>query len=50
VQIEIHAGDGQTLALLHEFGRVVRIEYEGEVAHVEAELPESIAERVKAHY
>ncbi len=40
------AGDGATLALLHEFGRVLGTRYEGAVCEVEAEIPESLQRRL----
>jgi GTP-binding protein HflX len=42
----VPAGDGATLALLHEFGRVLRTEYIGDVCEVEAEVPESLQRRL----
>jgi GTP-binding protein HflX len=42
------AGDGATLALLHEFGRVLSTRYIGETCEVEAEVPESIQRRLDA--
>ena len=40
--IRLSAGDGATLAMLHEFGRVLEIRYAEAWAEVEAELPESL--------
>ena len=42
----VPAGDGATLALLHEFGRVLRTEYIDDVCEVEAEIPESLQRRL----
>jgi GTPase len=42
----LHAGDGATLALLHEFGRVLQSRYEGEACVVEAEVPASLQRRL----
>jgi GTP-binding protein HflX len=42
----VPAGDGATLALLHEFGRVLRTEYTDDVCEVEAEIPESLQRRL----
>ncbi len=42
----VPAGDGATLALLHEFGRVLAMRYEGNMCEVEAELPESWKRRI----
>jgi GTP-binding protein HflX len=46
--LEVEAGDGATLAMLHEFGRVLSTQYEGTRALVDVELPESIARRFAA--
>jgi GTP-binding protein HflX len=40
------AGDGATLALLHEFGKVQAVRYEGEECEVEADVPESVRARL----
>jgi len=45
-KVRLPAGDGATLALLHEFGRVLSARYEGEWCEVEAELPESVQRRL----
>jgi GTPase len=42
----VPAGDGATLALLHEFGRVVSTRYAGESCEIEAEIPESLQRRL----
>jgi HD-like signal output (HDOD) protein len=39
-------GDGATLALLHEFGRVLEKRYGEEWCEVEAEIPESLQRRL----
>jgi GTP-binding protein HflX len=39
-------GDGATLALLHEFGRVLEKRYTEEWCEVEAEVPESLSRRL----
>ncbi|HXA52519.1 MAG TPA: hypothetical protein VNV86_19520, partial [Candidatus Acidoferrum sp.] len=44
---DLSAGDGATLAMLHEFGRVLEVRYEGERVSVDAEIPESIERRLK---
>jgi GTP-binding protein HflX len=44
---DLSAGDGATLAMLHEFGRVLEVRYEGDRVSVEAEIPESIERRLK---
>ena len=45
--LRISAGDGATLALLHEYGRVLDLRYEGDAVQVEAEIPESLERRLK---
>jgi GTP-binding protein HflX len=42
----LSAGDGATLALLHEFGRVLATHYIGEDCQIEAEIPESLSRRL----
>jgi len=42
------AGDGATLALLHEFGRVLGTRYLGEDCEVEADVPESLTRRLES--
>lgn len=44
----LRAGDGGTLALLHQFGRVLETRYEGETCYVVAEVPESLLRRLEA--
>jgi GTP-binding protein HflX len=44
----VPAGDGATLALLHEFARVLATRYFGDVCEVEAEIPESLQRRLPA--
>jgi GTP-binding protein HflX len=46
--LRIPAGDGATLALLHEYGRVLEARYSGEWCHVVAEIPESLKRRLRA--
>jgi GTP-binding protein HflX len=46
--LRLPAGDGATLALLHEFGRVLSSRYEGDFCEVEAEIPESLKRRLPA--
>jgi GTPase len=43
----IPAGDGATLALLHEHGIVLETRYEGEYCEITAEIPESLDRRLK---
>jgi GTP-binding protein HflX len=44
--LRLSAGDGATLALLHEFGRVLEVRYEGDRCEVRAEIPESLKRRL----
>jgi GTP-binding protein HflX len=41
------AGDGASMALLHEFGQVIETSYYGEYCELEAEVPESLQRRVE---
>jgi hypothetical protein len=45
--LELDAGDGATLALLHEFGRVLETRYHGSRVEVDAEVPESVERRLR---
>jgi GTP-binding protein HflX len=45
-RFELSAGDGATLALLHEFGRVLDVQYEGDRVAIEVEIPESLERRL----
>jgi GTP-binding protein HflX len=40
-------GDGATLALLHQYGRVLETRYEEEWCEVESEIPESLRQRLE---
>ena len=42
----LDAGDGATMALLHEFGRVLEKRYVGDCCEVDAEVPESVNRRL----
>ena len=44
--LRLPAADGATLALLHQFGRVLSTRYSGEVCEVEAEIPQSLDRRL----
>ena len=44
--LQLDAGDGATLAMLHEFGRVLSTHYDGDRVEVEAEIPESLKRRL----
>jgi GTP-binding protein HflX len=46
--MDLSAGDGATLALLHEFGRVLSTRYKENRVVVEAEVPESLERRLRA--
>jgi len=48
VRMSLHLapGDGATLALLHEFGRVLSTRYSEEGCEVEAEIPQSLERRL----
>jgi GTP-binding protein HflX len=41
------AGDGASMALLHEFGQVLETRYDGEYCELEAEIPESLQRRLE---
>ncbi len=43
----LRADDGASLALLHEFGRVLETRYDDEYCRVEAEVPESLRRRLR---
>ena len=45
--LEFDAGDGATLAMLHQFGRVLATRYRGERVEVDAEIPQSLQRRLK---
>jgi GTP-binding protein HflX len=45
--LHVPAADGATLALLHEFGRVLATSYTGEDCEIEAEIPESLSRRLE---
>jgi GTPase len=45
-KLRVPAGDGATLALLHEFGKVLSSQYEGEFCDLEVEIPESLKRRL----
>jgi len=44
--VELDAGDGATLALLHQFGKVRATRYHGHRVVVDAEIPESLERRL----
>ncbi|MGO9262665.1 MAG: GTPase HflX [Bryobacteraceae bacterium] len=45
--LRVPAGDGATLALIHQFGVVLETRYEGEFCEVVADVPESLDRRLK---
>jgi len=47
-RLTVGAGDGATLALLHEYGRVLDLRYEGDQVELDVEVPESLERRLKA--
>ena len=44
--LRVPAGDGATLALLHEFGKVLAKRYSGDRCEIEVEIPESLKRRL----
>lgn len=50
LELRLAIGDGRTLALLHERGRVFRTEVQDSQLCVEAEIPESLARRLQAEH
>jgi GTP-binding protein HflX len=42
----LDAGDGATLALLHQYGRVLKTRYSGDQVEVDAEIPTSLQRRL----
>jgi len=47
ITLSLPAADGATLALLHQFGRVIRTRYSGDKCIVNAEIPESLERRLR---
>ena len=45
--LRVPAGDGATLALLHEFGKVLAKRYSGDRCEIEVEIPESLKRRLE---
>lgn len=45
-RFRLPAGDGANIYLLHQFGRVLRADYAGELCQIEAEVPESLRDRL----
>ena len=46
-RFRLPAGDGATIALLHEFGRVLETKFNEESCEIEAEIPESLNRRLR---
>ena len=46
--LTVSAGDGATLALLHEFGKVLEQSYHGDQVEVDVEIPASLGRRLQA--
>jgi GTP-binding protein HflX len=46
--LHLPPGDGATLAMLHEFGRVLSTSYDEEGWEIEAEIPQSLERRLSA--
>jgi 50S ribosomal subunit-associated GTPase HflX len=46
--LDLNSGDGATLALLHEFGRVIETRYHDDRVEVEVDLPESVERRLRS--
>ena len=47
VTLRLPLADGATLALLHQFGRVIKTRYTSKLCVVEAEIPESLERRLR---
>ena len=47
VTLRLPLADGATLALLHQFGRVIKTRYTSKLSVVEAEIPESLERRLR---
>jgi GTP-binding protein HflX len=45
--LDLDPGDGATLAILHEFGRVLETRYSGDRVEVEVEVPQSLERRLR---
>jgi GTP-binding protein HflX len=45
--LELSASDGASLAMLHEFGRVLEVRYHGDRVTIEADVPESLERRLR---
>jgi GTP-binding protein HflX len=45
--LELSASDGASLAMLHEFGRVLEVRYDGDRVTIDADVPESLERRLR---
>jgi GTP-binding protein HflX len=50
VSLRLPAGDGATLAMLHEFGKVISTNFTDEAWEIEAEVPESLKRMLETHH
>ncbi len=48
-RFRVPAGEGSVIHLLHERGKVLSSQYEGEVVNIEAEVPESLKRRLSEY-
>ena len=44
--MRLMAGDGENLAILHEFGEIMKQEYDGQYISLEVRIPHRIAGRL----
>jgi GTPase len=49
VRLRVPSSDGSVMHLLHERGRVIEKDYRGDVCEVQAEIPESLRQRLLAY-
>jgi len=45
-KFQVAPGDGATISMLHNFGRVIDTRYAGDTCEIEAEVPESLIHRI----
>ena len=48
-RFRVPAGEGSTIHLLHERAKVLSTQYRGDVVEVEAEVPESVKQRLSVY-
>ena len=46
ISMKLMAGDGENLAILHEFGEILKQEYDGQYTSLEVRIPHRIAGRL----